>query len=108
MGVLFSSLGIIFGLIAEKFDHIALLTTFFITPLVFVGGVFTSTQFMPPAMKLISEFNPMFYMINAFRYSYTLTGDAPLGISLGIVFVMSAAAFLTALRMLAVGYKLRT
>ena len=42
VAVLFSSLGIIFGLLAEKFDHIAVLTTFFITPLVFVGGVFTS------------------------------------------------------------------
>jgi len=53
-------------------------------------------------------FNPMFYMINAFRYSYTLKGDAPLGLSLLIVFVLSATAFCTALRMLAVGYKLRT
>jgi ABC-2 type transport system permease protein len=108
VGVLFSSLGIIFGLLAEKFDHIALLTTFFITPLVFVGGVFTSTQFMPPALRTISMFNPVFYMINAFRYSYTGTGDAPLMTSVLIVFVLAAAAFLTALRMLAVGYKLRT
>jgi ABC-2 type transport system permease protein len=108
VGVLFSSLGIIFGLLAEKFDHIALLTTFFITPLVFVGGVFTSTQFMPPALRTISMFNPVFYMINAFRYSYTGTGDAPLMTSLLIVFILAAAAFLTALRMLAVGYKLRT
>ena len=108
VGVLFSSLGIICGLLAEKFDHIALLTTFFITPLVFVGGVFTSTQFMPPALKLISLFNPMFYMINAFRYSYTLTGDAPLPMSLAIIFVLAASAFITALLMMARGYKLRT
>jgi ABC-2 type transport system permease protein len=108
VGVLFSSLGIIFGLLAEKFDHIALLTTFFITPLVFVGGVFTSTQFMTPTLRAISMFNPVFYMINAFRYSYTQAGDAPLMMSLGIVFVMSVAAFLTALYMLSIGYKLRT
>jgi ABC-2 type transport system permease protein len=108
VAVLFSSLGIICGLMAEKFDHIALLTTFFITPLVFVGGVFTSTQLMPPLARTISMFNPMFYMINAFRYSYTVHGDAPLATSLVIVFVLAAIAFGTALRMMAVGYKLRT
>ena len=75
VAVLFASLGIIFGLLAEKFDHIAVLTTFFITPLVFVGGVFTSTQFLPPLARQISMINPMFYMINAFRYSYTGRGD---------------------------------
>jgi ABC-2 type transport system permease protein len=108
VAVLFSSLGIICGLLAEKFDHIALLTTFFITPLVFVGGVFTSTQLMPPLARTVSMFNPMFYMINAFRYSYTSQGDAPLLVSLGIVFVLAAVAFGTALRMMATGYKLRT
>ncbi|MBV8149823.1 MAG: ABC transporter permease, partial [Candidatus Eremiobacteraeota bacterium] len=42
VSILFSALGLIFGLVAEKFDHIAILTTFVITPLTFVGGVFTS------------------------------------------------------------------
>ncbi len=64
VAVLFSSLGIIFGLLAEKFDHIAVLTTFFITPLVFVGGVFTSARLLPPLVQKISLFNPMFYMID--------------------------------------------
>ena len=50
VAVLFSALGIVCGLMAEKFDHIAVLTTFFITPLVFVGGVFTSTRFLPPLL----------------------------------------------------------
>jgi len=108
VATLFSALGVIFGLMAEKFDHIATLTTFAITPLVFVGGVFTSTQFLPPIARTISMFNPMFYMINAFRYSYTLRGDAPLLASLGVVTVLAALAFGTALRMMAVGFKLRT
>ena len=108
VSILFSSLGIIFGLMAEKFDHIAVLTTFFITPLVFVGGVFTSSQFLPPLVRKISMVNPMFHMINAFRYSYTATGDAPLWVSLAVVVVLAAAFTLVALRMFATGYKLRT
>ncbi len=51
VSVLFSALGMIFGLMAEKFDHLAVLTTFAITPLVFVGGVFTSAQLLPPALR---------------------------------------------------------
>jgi ABC-2 type transport system permease protein len=108
VAVLFSSLGIVCGLMAEKFDHIAVLTTFFITPLVFVGGVFTSTRFLPPVIQKISLVNPMFHMINAFRYSYRPTGDAPLWISLTVVTVLAVVAFTVALRMTAAGYKLRT
>ena len=108
VAVLFSALGIIFGLLAEKFDHIAVLTTFFITPLVFVGGVFTSTQNFPPLLKSISLVNPMFHMIDPLRYSYFGVGDAPLGISLVVVTVLAALAFAVAMRMTATGFKLRT
>jgi ABC-2 type transport system permease protein len=107
VAVLFSSLGIVFGLLAEKFDHIAVLTTFFITPLVFVGGVFTSITFLPPLLQRISLFNPMFHMIDAFRYSYTSSGDEPLPIELTIVTLLAALAFGTALTMVARGVKLR-
>jgi ABC-2 type transport system permease protein len=108
VAVLFSALGIIFGLLAEKFDHIAVMTTFFITPLVFVGGVFTSTSFLPPLVRKISLINPMFHMIDAFRYSYTGHGDEPLGIALAVVTVLAAAAFGIALWMTSAGIKLRT
>ena len=94
-------------ILAEKFDHIATLTTFFITPLVFVGGVFTSMQFLPPLVQRVSLFNPMFYMIDAFRFSFTGHSDVPLALSVGIVAALTAAALGTALRMTATGYKLR-
>ncbi len=108
VAILFSALGIVFGLLAEKFDHIAVMTTFFITPLVFVGGVFTSTQRLPPLVQRISAFNPMFHMIDAFRYSYSGVGDAPLWLSLTVVSVLAAGAVAVALVMTATGYKLRT
>jgi len=107
VATLFSALGIIFGLMAEKFDHIATLTTFAITPLVFVGGVFTSIQFLPPLVQKISMFNPMFHMIDAFRHSYTGHGDEPLALSLSIVAILTLIAVATALTMTARGYKLR-
>lgn len=108
VAALFSSLGIVAGIMAEKFDHLAVTTTFFITPLVFVGGVFTSTQFLPPVARELSLFNPMFHMIDALRYSYTGLGDAPLWISLIVICTLSVLAFTVAYRMAATGYKLRT
>ena len=107
VSALFGALGIIFGLLAEKFDHIAVFTTFVITPLVFVGGVFTSAQFLPPFVRQVSLVNPMFYMIDAFRYSFTGRSDVPLGLSLAIVGTLALVAIVTALRMTATGYKLR-
>jgi ABC-2 type transport system permease protein len=107
VAILFSSIGIIFGLMAEKFDHIAIFTTFVITPLVFVGGVFTSSKFLPPLVQKLSLFNPMFYMIDAFRFSFTGRSDIELGLSLLVVFGLACAAFVAALTMTAVGYKLR-
>jgi ABC-2 type transport system permease protein len=108
VAILFASLGIITGIMAEKFDHLAVTTTFFITPLVFVGGVFTSTQFLPPVARELSLFNPMFHMIDALRYSYTGLGDAPLAVSLVVVCTLAVLSFAIAYRMAAVGYKLRT
>jgi ABC-2 type transport system permease protein len=108
VATLFSALGVIFGLMAEKFDHIATLTTFAITPLVFVGGVFTSIAFLPPLFGRISLFNPMFHMIDAFRFSYTGRGDVPLAFSLSVVGGLAVVAVAVALTMTARGYKLRS
>ncbi len=108
VSILFSSLGLIFGLWAEKFDHLAVLTTFVITPLTFVGGVFTSAQMLPPVLRTLELFNPIFYTIDAFRYSYTSASYLPLSLSLGMIALLGVVAFTLALRMMATGYKLRT
>jgi len=107
VAMLFGAIGIIFGLLAEKFDHIAVFTTFVITPLVFVGGVFTSMQFLPPLVRRVSLVNPMFYMIDAFRYAFTGRSDVPVTFSIAVVAGLALVALGVALRMTAIGYKLR-
>ena len=108
VAVLFASLGIIFGLMAEKYDNIAVLTTFVITPLVFVGGVFTSIHLLPPVVAHLSLLNPIFYTIDAFRYSYTGRSDVGLAVSLPVVGMLMVAAYGIAYAMVRAGYKLRT
>ena len=108
VSILFSALGLIFGLMAEKFDHIAILTTFIITPLTFVGGVFTSATMLPPALRTIELFNPIFYTIDAFRRSYTGASYLSPVYSIGMVALLCVVTVGIVLRMTAVGYKLRT
>jgi ABC-2 type transport system permease protein len=108
VSILFSALGIIFGLMAEKFDHLAVLTTFAITPLVFVGGVFTSALLLPPQLRNWELVNPMFYTVDAFRYSYTGQSYLPLWLSLTVIGALMLVALALALRLAVIGYKLRT
>ena len=108
VSIWFSALGLIFGLMADKFDHIAILTTFVITPLTFVGGVFTSAEMLPESLRRIELFNPIFYTIDAFRRSYT--GESYLApvFSVAMIALLAIIALAIVLRMTAIGYKLRT
>lgn len=108
VSVLFSALGLIFGLVAEKFDQIAILTTFIITPLTFVGGVFTSAEMLPPVLRRFELFNPIFYTIDAFRRSYTGHSYLSPAFSIAMIVLLAAVALAVILRMTAIGYKLRT
>lgn len=108
VSVLFSALGLIFGLFAEKFDHIAILTTFVITPLTFVGGVFTSATMLPPALRTFELFNPIFYTIDAFRRSYTGESYLSPELSVAAIVVLAVLALAFVLKLVASGYKLRT
>jgi ABC-2 type transport system permease protein len=108
VAVLFSALGIIFGLLAEKFDHLAVLTTFVITPLTFVGGVFTAATMLPPALRTLELANPIFYTIDAFRRSYTGQSFLAPAYSIGAIALLCVITLAIAWRMIALGVKLRT
>lgn len=108
VSVLFSALGLIFGLLAEKFDHLAALTTFVITPLTFVGGVFTAATMLPPTLRTLELVNPIFYTIDAFRRSYTGQSFLAPAYSIGAIAILCVVVLAIALRMTAIGVKLRT
>ena len=108
VSILFSALGLIFGLIADKFDHIAILTTFVITPLTFVGGVFTSAEMLPQPLRNFELFNPIFYTIDAFRRSYTGESYLAPAFSVAMIALLAVLSLGIVLRMTAIGYKLRT
>jgi len=100
-------LGLIAGILGQKFDHIATFTNFFITPLSFLSGVFYSVHALPPFWYHASHLNPFFYMIDGFRYGFFGQADVAAGQSLlwcaGFFIVLSGIAW----RMLVTGYKLQ-
>ena len=105
--VLLSQLGMIGGIWAEKFDHMAAITNFFITPLAFLSGTFYSIQRLPETFQAIAHFNPFFYMIDGFRYGFFGHADVPIWQSLawcGGFFVVASAVCLW---MLVTGYKIK-
>lgn len=66
--MLFSMAGFINGIFAKKFDDITIVPTFVLTPLIYLGGVFYPIDLLPEIWQIISKLNPLFYMIDAFRY----------------------------------------
>lgn len=103
----FSSIGMIVALVAEEFEHLSLVTTFLITPFVFFGGVFHSITMVPEALRWLTQFNPMFYMVNGLRYGMLGTADAPVFLSMGIIFGLFTVLFSITVYLFRIGYKLR-
>ena len=100
-------LGLIAAILAQKFDHIATFTNFFITPLSFLSGVFYSVHSLPPLWYTVSHLNPFFYMIDGFRYGFFGHADVSPVMSLawsGGFFAVSSAL---CLMLLGRGYRLR-
>lgn len=92
--ILFSLGGFINALYANKFDDVSIIPTFILTPLSYLGGVFFSISLLPDFWKGISEFNPILYMVNAFRYGMLGVSDVNLvscyAILISIIVVLTA------------------
>jgi ABC-2 type transport system permease protein len=106
-GATLAVLGLIAGIVASKFDHLAAFTNFIITPLSFLSGVFYSVHSLPPFWLAASHFNPFFYMIDGFRYGFFGQADVPIVYSLAWSAGCLALVSSICLWMLLTGYKLR-
>jgi ABC-2 type transport system permease protein len=83
--VLFSCAGLVNAIFAKTFDAINIVTTFVLTPLTYLGGVFYSINQLPPIFRTLSLANPILYMVNAFRYGFLGISDVSLGLSFGVI-----------------------
>jgi ABC-2 type transport system permease protein len=105
--LLLSLLGVLGGIWADKFDHIATVTNFVVTPLSFLSGTFYSIERLPPPWHAIALWNPFFYMIDGFRYGFIGRADGEVWAGVAVMLAINAALLALCHSLIARGYKLK-
>ena len=103
----FALAGFVNAVFAKKFDDIAIVPTFVLTPLTYLGGVFYSVDLLPEPWRTISHANPVLYMVNAFRYGILGVSDVGLGLAYGVMLGAALALGAVAMVLLKRGVGLR-
>lgn len=105
---IFSLAGFINAVYAKKFDDVAIVPTFILTPLTYLGGVFYSVKLLPPWAEAMTHANPIFYMVNAFRYGLLGTSDVPVWVAYALMLIFVAVLGALGLWLLKRGVGLRS
>jgi ABC-2 type transport system permease protein len=106
--VVFSLGGFANAMFATKFDDVAIVPTFVLTPLTYLGGVFYSIHSLPDFWQKISMINPILYMVNGFRYGFYGTSDVNVWVSALMLVVMTVILTIVNLRFLDKGFGLKS
>jgi ABC-2 type transport system permease protein len=104
----FALAGMINAIFAQKFDDIAIIPTFVLTPLTYLGGVFYSISLLPEVWQRVSVVNPILYMVNGFRYGMLGVSDVSLLTTYSVIFIAGALLFSWCLILLNRGTGLRS
>jgi len=103
----FSSLGLFIGQMSDSWDQLSLIQNFVLTPLSFLGGIFYSVNDLPAWGMAISKVNPVFYTINALRYSTLGISDAPFVDSMAFIITFCVLLTILAVKTMESGKKIR-
>ena len=100
--------GVVAGIIAQKFDQIAAITNFIVTPLSFLSGTFYSIEGLPNWLYVVSHVNPVFYLIDGLRYSVLGVSDSSPVLGLAVAGGATVAVAFVAWVMFRSGYRLKS
>jgi ABC-2 type transport system permease protein len=106
--VTFSLFGFIIGIWADGFEKLQLVPLMIVTPLTFLGGSFYSITMLPPLWQQITLFNPVVYLVSAFRWSFFGTADVGVALSVGMTFVFLLLCLGGVVWIFRTGYRLKT
>jgi ABC-2 type transport system permease protein len=106
--VVFALAGMVNAIYAQKFDDIAIIPTFVLAPLTYLGGVFYSISLLPEFWQKVSVFNPILYMVNGFRLGMLGVSDVGLGLTYGVIGAAGLLLFTWCMILLHRGTGLRT
>lgn len=107
VSLIFSLVGMLVALYADEFEHMTVVTTFVISPLVFFGGVFNTIDMVPQQLQVFLRLNPIFYMVNGMRYGMLGHSDVNVGGSMLLVMILFIVLFSVTVHLFRTGYKLR-
>ncbi len=108
IAVIFSCAGMMAALWAEDFGMLSMWNIYIVVPMVLLGGVFHPANILPDPLRIISHFNPMYYLVSGVRYSVTGIADTSIASCAAIAFAMALAFFGATVFLFKIGYKLRT
>ena len=100
--------GIIAGLWADKVDHVASINNFIVLPLTFLSGTFFSIKYLPDWGLYVTLINPVFYMIDGFRYGWIGYSDRPVFSGIIILTIINISLFFICIRLFKEGYNLKS
>lgn len=106
--ILFALGGFVNAVYAKTFDDVTIIPTFVLTPLTYLGGVFYSIDMLPDFWQVISQGNPILYMVNAFRYGLLGTSDVNLTAAFAIILGFTVALYTYCIFLLRRGTGLRS
>jgi ABC-2 type transport system permease protein len=106
--VIMAVTGVVAGLWAEKFDHLAAVTNFIVMPMTFLSGTFYKVTSLPPPFDQASKFNPFFYLIDGFRYGLVGKADGSLAIGVAVTLALALALIAVAYRIFQTGWRLKS
>lgn len=104
----FSLFGFILGVWADGFEKLQIMPMMVVTPLTFLGGTFYSIEMLPPFWQTVALFNPVVYLVSAFRWTFFGIADVQVGISIAMMVAFMVACIGIIVWIFRTGYRLRT
>ncbi len=106
--MLMGLIGMVTGLWAEKFDHLAAVTNFIVMPMSFLSGTFYTVTRLHEPFRTISQYNPFFYMISGFRYGFIGESDSVLWVGVAVVAALTFVLGAVCWWLFQTGYRLKS
>ena len=107
ISAIFGLIGFIAGMWARSFDNISVISNFILTPMVYFGGVFFSISMLPSGWRTVAMFNPVFYVVDLFRYAMIDTGQTAFSISASAAVGVLLVLFVFSVKLVELGWRIK-
>ncbi len=108
IAIIFSMLGLIVGILAKSFDQLQFVPLLIVTPLTFLGGAFYSIDMLPETWRTITLFNPIIYLVSAFRWTFLGHSSLNIGTSLAVMSLMFGLGMILIIGIFKTGYRVKS